>query len=125
MKILNISDGFTRLSLAYAASRSLTAATTVAIINHIRDEVGHTAAYLRMDNGPEFIADLLQDWCADSQIKATYFDPESPWQNGYIESFNPRLRDELLSREVFDVMWGIRTMNENHGQNYNYYRPHS
>ena len=125
VKILNVSDEFTRQSLACAASRSLTAATTVAILDHIRGEMGHTPAYLRMDNGPEFIAELLQDWCTDSQIKATYIDPGSPWQNGYIESFNSRLRDELLSREIFDSMWEIRMMLEDHRQNYNHYRPHS
>jgi putative transposase len=75
--------------------------------------------------GPEFIADTLQDWCQEVGIDASYVDPGSPWQNGRIESFSSRLRDELLSREVFDSMWEIRTTLEEHRQDYNHYRPHS
>jgi transposase InsO family protein len=78
-----------------------------------------------MDNGPEFIADALQDWCRESNIQTSYCDPGSPWQNGRIESFNSRLRDELLGLEVFDSMWEIRFMLEEHRNHYNHYRPHS
>lgn len=78
-----------------------------------------------MDNGPEFITDLLQDWCADSQIKATYIYPRFPWENGYIEFFKSRLRDELLFIVIIESVWEIRTMLEDHRQNYNHYRPHS
>ena len=67
----------------------------------------------------------FRDWCKEQDIKANYCDPDSPWQNGCIESFNSRLRDELLTREVFDSMWEIRFMLEEHRNNYNHYRPHS
>jgi len=79
----------------------------------------------RIDNGPEFIAEILQDWCNEVGINASYVAPGSPWQNGRIESLNSRLRDELLNREIFDSMWEIRTMLEEHRQDYSHYRPHS
>jgi transposase InsO family protein len=85
--------------------------------------------FLRMGNGPEFIADTLRDWCKEQNIQTNYCDLGSPLnerqQNGRIESFNSRLRDELLTREVFDSMWEIRFMLEEHRNNYNHYRPHS
>ena len=74
---------------------------------------------------PEFIADTLQDWCRATKINTSYCDPGSPWQNGRIESFNSRLRDELLTLEIFDSMWEISFMLEEHRKNYNHYRPHS
>ena len=100
----------------------------LAVLDQIREHRG-APQFLRMDNGPEFIADTLRDWCKEQNIKANYCDPGSPLnrgqQNGRIESFNSRLRDELLTREVFDSMWEIRFMLEEHRNNYNHYRPHS
>jgi IS30 family transposase len=78
-----------------------------------------------MDNGPEFLAEALVDWCRLNGINASYIDPGSPWQNGYVESFNGHLRDELLTLEVFDSMWEMRTVLEDHRLEYNHYRPHS
>ena len=78
----------------------------------------------RMDNGPEFIADALQDRCELTGINSSYCDPPSPWQNGRIESFDSMLRDELRSRWVFDSMWGVRTMLEVLGQITISYRTH-
>ena len=124
VKILNVSDEFTREALATNAARRITAAGTMAVLDQIREHRG-APQFLRMDNGPEFIADTLRDWCKEQNIKANYCDPGSPWQNGRIESFNSRLRDELLTREVFDSMWEIRFMLEEHRKNYNHYRPHS
>jgi putative transposase len=71
-----------------------------------------TASKLYKSNGPEFIADTLRDWCKEQNIRANYRDPGSPGQNGRIESLNSRLKDELLTREVFDSMWEIRFMLE-------------
>lgn len=125
VKILNVTDEFTREALASTPSRHITAAGTMAILDHVCDMRRVTPQFLRMDNGPEFIAHAMQDWCKESGINAEYVDPGSPWQNGHIESFNGHLRDELLSREVFDSMWEIRTMLEDHRNEYNHYRPHS
>jgi len=125
VKILNVTDEFTREALATNAARRITAAGTMAVLDAVMEERGRAPQVLRMDNGPEFIADALQDWCKLTGITTSYCDPGSPWQNGRIESFNSRLRDELLSREVFDSMWEIRTMLEEHRQTYNSFRPHS
>ena len=125
VKILNVTDEFTREALATNAARRITAAGTMAVLDEVMAQRGTAPAVLRMDNGPEFIADALQDWCKLTGIRTSYCDPGSTWQNGRIESFNSRLRDELLSREVFDSMWEIRTMLEDHRQVYNAYRPHS
>ena len=97
----------------------------MAVLDQIVEDRGYAPAFLRMDNGPEFIADTLQDWCRATKINTSYCDPGSPWQNGRIESFNSRLRDELLTPEIFNSMWEIRFMREEHCKNYNHYRPHS
>jgi putative transposase len=125
VKILNVTDEFTREALACAPARRLSADATVAILDHVVHERGVAPEYLRMDNGPEFLAEALVDWCRFNQINATYIDPGSPWQNGFVESFNGHLRDELLSLEVFDSMWEMRTVLEDHRLEYNHYRPHS
>ena len=124
VKILNVTDEFTREALATNAARQITAAGTMAVLDEAMTHRG-APRFLRMDNGPEFIADVLRDWCITTGITTSYCDPGSPWQNGRIESFNSRLRDELLSRETFDSMWEIKFMLEEHRQNYNHYRPHS
>jgi len=124
VKILNVTDEYTREALATNAARRITAAGTMAVLDQVRQQRG-APQFLRMDNGPEFIATTLRDWCKEQNIQANYCDPGSPWQNGRIESFNSRLRDELLTREVFDSMWEIRFMLEEHRNNYNHYRPHS
>ena len=125
VKILNVTDEFTREALATNAARRITAAGTMAVLDQIRESRG-SPQFLRMDNGPEFIADTLRDWFKEQNIKANYCDPGSPrnrrQQNGRIESFNPKLRDELLTREVFDLMWEIRFMLEGYRNNC---RPHS
>lgn len=69
-----------------------------------------------MDNGLEFVADTLRDWRKELNIQANYCDPGSPWQDGRIELFNSRLRAELLTCEMFDSMWKIRFMLEEHSQ---------
>jgi len=124
VKILNVTDEYTREALATNAARTISAAGTMAVLDQIRLQRG-TPQFVRMDNGPEFIANSLRDWCREQSITASYCEPGSPWQNGCIESFNSRLRDELLAREVFDSMWEIRFMLEEHRNNFNHYRPHS
>ena len=91
------------------------------VLDQIRELRG-TPQFLRMDNGPEFIADTMRDWCKEQNIQVNYCDRGSPWQNGRIESFNSRLRDELLTHEVFDSMWEIRFMPEELSNNYNLYQ---
>ena len=116
------------IRLLFGAHIRITAAGTMAFLDQTRESRG-APQFLRMDNGPVFIADTLSDWCKEQNNKANYCDPGSPLnrgqQNGRIESFNSRLRDELLTREVFDSTWEIRFTLEEHRNNYNHYRPHS
>ena len=81
--------------------------------------------HIRSDNGSEFIAQKIQEWLKESQIKTLYIDPGSPWQNGYIESFHSRFRDECLNREWLLNLREARVVIEDWRQYYNIERPHS
>jgi transposase InsO family protein len=80
---------------------------------------------IRSDNGSEFTAKTLKDWLHKLGIKTAYIEPGSPWENGYNESFNGRLRDELLNGEVFYTLKEAQTIIEQWRNHYNYVRPHS
>ena len=82
-------------------------------------------AYLRSDNGPEFVAAAVRGWLAKAGVATLYIEPGSPWQNAYSESFNSRPRDELLNREVFGGLRGAVVILEGHRRAYNRDRPHS
>ena len=82
-------------------------------------------AYLRSDNGREFIAKKVQQWLAANQIKTIYIEPGSPWQNGFVESFHGRLRDECLNREQLWTLTEARFVIEDYRCQYNHHRPHS
>ena len=81
--------------------------------------------HIRSDNGPEFIAVKVQQWLRDNRIKTIYIDMGSPWQNGYIESFHSRFRDECLSREMLLNLREARVVIADWRQHYNQERPHS
>ena len=81
--------------------------------------------YIRSDNGPEFTAKALRTWLAELDVKTLFIEPGSPWENGYIESFNGKLRDELLDREAFDTLWEAQVLVERWRMEYNIVRPHS
>jgi transposase InsO family protein len=81
--------------------------------------------HLRMDNGPEFIAHALQEWCTGNGSATTYIPPGSPWENPFVESFNSRLRDEFLNIELFSSLPEAKLLAEQHRVEYNVYRPHS
>ena len=83
--------------LAIQVERQITAAQVLGVLEQAMIQYG-VPGYIRSDSGPEFIATKVQQWLRDNQIKAIYIDPGSPWQNGYIESFHSRFRDECLSR---------------------------
>ncbi len=82
-------------------------------------------SYLRMDNGPEFIAHALQEWCTGIGSRAEYIPPGSPWENQFVESFNSRLRDEFLNIELFASLPEAKALAEQHRMEYNSYKPHS
>ncbi len=82
-------------------------------------------AHVRSDNGPEFIAQSVQKWIAAVGAKTAYITPGSPWENGYIESFNARLRDELLNGEIFYSLREAQILIESWRRHYNGVRPHA
>ena len=82
-------------------------------------------AYIRSDNGPEFIAEAVQNWIRAVGAKTAYIVPGSPWENGYIESFNARFRDELLNGEIFYSLRETQIVIEQWRKHYNTKRPHS
>ncbi len=82
-------------------------------------------AYIRSDNGPEFVAQAVRDWIAAVGARTAYIEPGSPWENGYIESFNARFRDELLNGEVFYSLREAKIIIEGWRRHYNTVRPHS
>jgi putative transposase len=81
--------------------------------------------YLRCDNGPEFIARALSDWCRFSGAGTVFIEPGSPWQNAYVESFNARVRDELLNMTEFYTLHEARVLVADFQMDYNWHRPHS
>ena len=83
-----------------------------------------TPAYLRSDNGPEFIAKEVQNWLPENRVKTLYIEPGSPWQNGCIDSFHGRFRDECLNREQLWTLTEARVLIEDFGCEYNERRPH-
>lgn len=87
--------------------------------------VGGFPAYVRFDNGPEFIAHAVADWCRFNEVSTIFIDPGSPWQNACIESFNSRLRDELLNGWHFDSLLEAQVLIEDWRIDYNNNRPHS
>jgi len=111
IKILNIIDEFTREALATEVDRSIDADHVVSILDKIAGERGYPA-YLRFDNGPEFIAYAVSDWCKFNGANTLFIDPGSPWQNGWIESFNGRMRDEHLNGQLFDTLFEAQVLTE-------------
>lgn len=104
LRILCVSDEFTREILAIEVGRSFVSTRVVSTIQCIAQE-RNTPEALRMDNGPEFVALALRGFCHRAGIDPTYIDPGKPWQNGYAEGMHSRLRDEFLDGEVFE---GVR-----------------
>jgi len=81
--------------------------------------------YIRSDNGPEFTAKVVREWLADVGVSTLFIEPGSPWENGYVESFIGKFRDELLNREIFDTLVEAKVVIENWRREYNQFRPHS
>jgi putative transposase len=81
--------------------------------------------YIRSDNGPEFTAKAVREWLGRIGVKTLFIEPGSPWENGYVESFIGKLRDELLNGEIFDTLLEARVVIENWRREYNQCRPHS
>jgi len=124
LKILTVLDEFMRESLAIEAGRSIRAKDVIAVLEYLF-MVRVVPGYIRSDNGPEFIADKIRRWLSDNHVETLYIEPGSPWENGYIESFNGKLRDEVLDREVFHSAKEAKVLVESWRLEYNNHRPHS
>ena len=98
--MLNVLDEFTHECLAIRVARKLKAIDVIDVLSDLFILRG-VPAHIRSDNGPEFVAKAVQEWIAVVGAKTAYIERGSPWENGYIESFNARLRDELLNGEIF------------------------
>ena len=124
LKLLPVVDEFTRECLTIEVERSLVAEDVVSTLEYLFELHGEPE-YIRSDNGPEFIAEAVRSWLACVGSKTLYIAPGSPWENAYSETFNSRLRDELLDREVFETLKEAKVILEDHRLNYNHRRPHS
>jgi putative transposase len=124
LKVLPIVDEYTRECLTIEVERSLTAEDVVSTLEYLF-EVRGEPEHIRSDNGPEFIAEAVKGWLARRGAKTLYIAPGSPWENAYSETFNSRLRDELLDREVFESLKEAKVLLEDHRLDYNHRRPHS
>ena len=123
-KILNIIDEYTRECLAMLVARKIKNQDVIDELSNLFIFRG-TPEYIRSDNGPEFSARTLRKWLAQLGVKTLFIEPGSPWENGYIESFNGKLRDELLNREIFTTIEEAKILIEQWRREYNRIRPHS
>jgi len=124
LKLLTIIDEYSRECLAIDVSRSITSQEVLDRLAQLFVERG-VPRYLRSDNGPEFVAKAVREWLGQLGVGTLYIEPGSPWENGYLESFNGKLRDELLAREVFDTLLEAKGLVARWRRHYNTVRPHS
>jgi len=117
-------DEFTREALAMKAERNIDADHVVDVLDRIVRDRGSYPTFVRCDNGPEMTSHALRDWCRFSRTGTAFIEPGSPWENPFVESFNSRVRDELLAVEVFSCLTEARVMVEDFRQDYNRHRPH-
>ena len=123
-RILNILDEYTRECLLIPVRRKLASWDVLDALSDLFLCRG-VPGFIRSDNGPEFVAGHVQHWIATAGAKTAYIEPGSPWENGYVESFNARFRDELLDREIFTSLREAQILIEAWRRHYNTARPHS
>ena len=124
LKLLNVIDEFTRECLAIEVARSITADDIASLLDRLVAQRG-VPCFLRCENGPEFAAFAIADWCRFNASATVFIDPGSPWQNAWIESFNSRLRDEFLNGQLFDSLLEARVLLADWRDEYNHERLHS
>ena len=123
-KILIIIDEFTRECLAILVERRITSEGVLDQLYNLFIFRG-VPEHIRSDNGPEFTAKAVRKWLKQMGVKTLFIEPGSPWENGYIESFNGKLRDELLNREIFTTLTEAKVLIAGWKKEYNHVRPHS
>jgi putative transposase len=124
LKWLSVVDEYTRECLALEVDRSITAANVVEVLTELFMIRG-VPVHIRSDNGPEFVAEAIKHLAAITGVENLYIAPGSPWENGYVESFHGRLRDELLNAEVFADVREAKALAAAWKNEYNHRRPHS
>jgi putative transposase len=123
-RLLNVIDEFSHECLAIRVGRKLRTTEVIDVLSDLfllRGVPGH----IRSDNGPEFVAKSVRAWITAVGAKTAYIEPGSPWENGYVESFNARLRDELLDGEIFYSLREAEIIIESWRRHYNTVRPHA
>ena len=123
-KILNIIDEYSRECLAILVARKIANQDVIDVLFELFILRG-IPEHIRSDNGPEFTAKAVRKWLNKLRVKTLFIEPGSPWENGYIESFNGKMRDELLSREIFTTLQEAKVLIEQWRREYNQVRPHS
>ena len=123
-RILNIIDEYSRECLAILVKRRITSQDVIDQLFQLIIFRG-IPEHIRSDNGPEFTAKAVRRWLNHLGVRTLFIEPGSPWENGYVESFNGRLRDELLNREVFYTLTEAQVLIEQWRKEYNQVRPHS
>ena len=124
LKWLSVVDEYTRECLALKVDRDITSENVIDTLSELFAMRG-VPRHIRSDNGPEFIAQTLRRWLKRVGVGTLYIEPGSPWENGYAESFNGRLRDEFLAMEIFEGVRDARSLTAAWRHEYNPPRPHS
>lgn len=123
-RMLTVIDEFTRECLAIEVARSLKTEDVMHCLADLFVDRG-VPDFIRSDNGPEFTSNAIREWLSRTGAKTLFIEPGSPWENGYNESFNGKLRDELLNGEIFYTLGEARVIIEGWRMHYNTVRPHS
>jgi transposase InsO family protein len=124
LKMLTLIDEYTRECLAIKVARSIKSEDVLECLAELFVNRG-TPDHIRSDNGPEFTSKAVREWLGRVDVKTLFIEPGSPWENGYVESFNGKLRDELLNGEIFFTLTEARVLIESWRNEYNTERPHS
>jgi transposase InsO family protein len=124
IRILVILDEYSRECLSLHVARSISAQDVLEQLFGLMITRG-IPEHIRSDNGPEFTATVVREWLSNIGVETLFIEPGSPWENGYVESFNGKLRDELLNGEIFDTLLEAKTVIESWRNEYNSIRPHS
>jgi len=123
LKMLPVIDEYTRECLTLEVARCMTSESVVSTLDYLFCVRG-MPQYIRSDNGPEFVAEAIRSYLSKRSVDTLYIEPGSPWQNGYVESFNSSLRDEFLNQEWFSSLKEAKVLADQWRLTYNHKRPH-
>jgi putative transposase len=122
-RVLNIIDDYNREILRIEPYFSITSSRVISVIERLTKENKKPLA-IRVDNGPEFIAEVLKQWCDDNEIRLQFIQPGRPMQNGFVERFNRSYRQDVLDANLFANLTEVKMLSDEFEEDYNYHRPH-